>query len=435
MARSIRNAAKLKWPKGVNNVIKEEELDADELRAGENIDITAEGSVRRRPGYTVAYAGSTPILSMFSSPQFLLFVEGGVLKRRDAGGDVNTVRSGLSKTAKTVFVEKNFEVYYSDGSATGVVQYDGTHRAWGVDRPTNQPTLSAVAGSLEPGTYQVAVTFIDSRGEESGTDITEVITLTSGQGISVTNLPTSTNPDITYVRVYRTSPDGTVLYRVGDLPIGTTSTGLGPSTMDKVLTTQFVRPPPAGHLLSELYGRIFIASESTIYWTEAMSFGHVKLADNFIMLPSRVNLMASVRDGMYVAAGNRTFYWSGDDPKKMQQKVAYAQADAIEGAITYVPGSALAFDEVNETDQVPVWAASNGVILVGLPGGRVVPVTEKRFRFPAHERGAAVFRDYQGVRQVLMSLEGSGTADSLVPTDDVAISITKGKRFDDATLT
>ena len=199
--------------------------------------------------------------------------------------------------------------------------------------------------------------------------------------------------------------------------------------------TQFHSPPPPGHLLSELYGRLFVASGTAIYWTEAMNFGAVNLADNFILLPTRANLLASVRDGMYVAAGNRTFYWSGDDPKKMQQKVAYAQADAIEGTVTYVPGSALAFDEVNETDQVPVWAASNGVILVGLPGGRVVPVTEKRFRFPSHERGAGVFRDYQGVRQVLMSLEGGGNVDTLSPTDDVAISVTKGNRFDDATLT
>jgi hypothetical protein len=47
------------------------------------------------------------------------------------------------------------------------------------------------------------------------------------------------------------------------------------------------------------------------------------------------------------------------------------------------------------------------VACLGLPGGQVVPLRERQVVAPAAERGASLFRERDGMRQVITALQGA----------------------------
>jgi hypothetical protein len=62
------------------------------------------------------------------------------------------------------------------------------------------------------------------------------------------------------------------------------------------------------------------------------------------------------------------------------------------------------------------------VLCVGAPGGRVQPLTEGRFVTAIHERAAGLFRERNGIRQLVMT--GISTVDQPLATADTPVTTT-----------
>ncbi len=75
--------------------------------------------------------------------------------------------------------------------------------------------------------------------------------------------------------------------------------------------------PPAGHLLEYHAGRIFIASDETVYFTQGAGALHlVDPAGGFLPVRGgRVRLLAAVDDGLFVGTDQEVFFAAGRDPK------------------------------------------------------------------------------------------------------------------------
>jgi hypothetical protein len=121
--------------------------------------------------------------------------------------------------------------------------------------------------------YQVAVTFRDIRGEESGTGQAAQIAVPEGGGIALSNVPQPLDADVNIVRVYLSPANGDMLYFVRDMPVGMTSATLGAGARGKPLDSQFMEKMPAGSIVRALNGRMFVARGAEMLWSEALGFG------------------------------------------------------------------------------------------------------------------------------------------------------------------
>ena len=113
---------------GLNTVNSPYELGFNGLARAENIDISKEGSVSRRPGRVKVYDGV--ITAAWGDGIDFLFIEGGVLKRLNADYSTTVLRSGLAvSTSLYAFRSTMNYLYWSTGAEHGVV-VEGENREW-----------------------------------------------------------------------------------------------------------------------------------------------------------------------------------------------------------------------------------------------------------------------------------------------------------------
>lgn len=405
------------WPGGLNNLSREAETPADQLRGAVNLDLPRDGHPQTRAGYSLSIT-TTRAHSLWHDGlfPFALYVDSGALKAFQPGDNPFTVQAGLASTRDASYALVTDRVYWSNGHDTGVVLSTGMPAPWGVETPAGQPTLtSTTAGALYPGNYQVTITYLSATGEESGTGPAALVSLPTGGGIGLSAIPQPVGTAVALIRVYLSGANGDGLYWSRDMPVGMTSTTLTFSAEGKRLQTQFLDPMPAGQIVTLLNGRLYVAVNNMLYWSEALRYGLTRLAMNRIRFPAALTLLTAVGEGtegagLYVATANappssqgRTYFLAGPDPAQFAQRIVYGYG-VIPGTSIRAAGSLFGLESA-----VPVayWIAANGIACLGLPEGQVTPIREKQVVAPAADKGASLLREANGIRQIVTALDGS----------------------------
>lgn len=91
------------------------------------------------------------------------------------------------------------------------------------------------------------------------------------------------------------------------------------SQYDAVDSARTFSEPPVGHRLLNAFGRIWIAQDNILWFTEPFSPLLIDLARNAIPFNSRIREIFAVSDGIFVSTNNKTFFLSGSNPFKMTQ--------------------------------------------------------------------------------------------------------------------
>lgn len=394
---------------GLRNNVAAENLKAGDLQVAYDVDLDDEGAVRSRKGLTQVAA--TAAHSLWAKGDTCLLAYDTTLKRMDAAGGLTTLDT-LSYGGPISYAELNGVVYLSNGVDTRRVR-EGRSLSWGVAPPAGQPVATAGAGSLPPGRYMYAVTFLRSDGLESGTGQAGVIELTATGGIVFSSLPTSTNGEVSGRILYVSACNGTVMYRAGLVPMTVSSYSYrnGEYDLGAALQTQFASAAPAGSIVEVHGGRAFVVDGSVVWYSDQYALETFRKATNFLQFPGPVQLFASVEDGVFVATDKETWFLSGLD----------APAMSLDKRLNYgaVPGTAFKFDGQGLVDPekeqpaaaVPsvVWTTPYGVVS-GTKGGTLWNMTEDRFSFPAAQRGAGLVRLDRGYTTYLAALRGTGSA-------------------------
>lgn len=405
------------WPKGLDNVSTDHAVAPDALRTAVNVDVLDDGTQRRRSGLTSRVAGQAH--SAWSDDQALYAVVDGVLTRYTKGvtGALTgtALRTGMSPDLPLAYALIGSEVFYSNGSVTGKV-VGGVHRPWGVERPSGQPALAALgSGALDAGRYQVAVTFVDNLGEESGTGPLGAVSVAAGGDIQLTLIPQPVDATVSRIRIYVSEANDKVLYRYGDYAVGTTSLTIArSSTLGQVLYTQFLLPPVPGHILEPYNGRIYIGRSNLVYFTEPGSYGAMKQTNNLAFEDEVRLIRDGGKAGLWVATASKTYIIRGKDPADFEpvEKLGYG---AAKGVVTELPGGKL------------FWMSSQGPVVANLQG-ELEDLTDDegeplaRIAVDDYARGSAVVRDNKGVRQVIAAM-GGGIASELGSQDFFDIEI------------
>jgi len=375
------------WKLGVDNVQPDVAVSDGALRGAVNVDVYDSGNIKRRRGYTrVVSVPNTH--SLWSDPGIsggYYFSDGAIYYL--APDLVSTqIVNGLPITSEIAFIRVNSDVFWSNGINTGKI-INKVNYPWGVETPANKPSLSAISGSLPPGTYQVSITFLLSTGEEGASTTPVPINLPVTGGIRLSGVPTPISPLITSVAVYLTAQNGDVLYLSTIAPAGTTSIDVVTTPQPKrVLRTQNLSPMPPGGVLAHRNGVVFSASGNVVWYSEPMRYGLCDRTKNFYVYPSNVSVMMAVPDGLYIVA-DKTYFLTNPGTPDVEQKIVLPFG-AAKGTGVYLPNGT----------QV-AWFSHRGQVLASEGDAKVI--TEERFSPAIISKGAALVREWQGLRQII----------------------------------
>lgn len=412
---------------GIDNLNPVDALRRGAVREAVNVDLNAAGQPQLRGGYREAVPGTYGHSIFGASFGLVGVLDNALVVSSGTAATTQTVRAGMAPRELS-YAELNGDVYWMNGVEFGRIRgHDYADTPGWLDNP-GTPLASVTAnGGLAPGDYQVALTFVDADGRESGSDLANYLTVPAGAGIRLDAI--AYHPAAVKVRLWVSDPNGDVLRHVRDLPAGLTYLTIGGGARGKVLETQFRVPLPPGQIIRSHNARLWVAAGNTLHFGEAFRYGLCH-PDNAFRFFAPIDLMEPVgqaeTSGIFVAcggggddAGGRTFWLTFADDKTSRRVVCYPHG-AVPGSSGSAPGKLFGLDT---TGDVAFWVSWNGVFCVGLPTGQVLPLTEGQLAIPVGTRGAPLVREAKGLRQILMAMRGQVSADGLAVGDAVATTI------------
>lgn len=420
------------WPLGVNNRIRQTEPGKSTsfrdtintslyLREAVNVDLTRLGHPLRRKGYTQITSGYTHSLWGDPAIDYGLCVHEGWLCKVLATGDVTQLRE-VHAYARVSYAVVNQQVFWSNGLEMGRVDEHGSLH-WSLPEPP-APVLTAVAGgSLADGEYKVATVYVDEFDEEFGASDVAVKRVEATQQLQVF-VPGGWPEDAVAVRVFVSQPNSEILYEVSTVQ-GPGNVNIHPSMLGKgrELETQDLKQPKPGRIVRYFNGRVYIAHNDTVLFTEALRYGLTRPAQGIYMFPSNVVLLEPVADGVFVGTKEGVVFINGTDPYDVVQQNVLSH-EPVPNAVTRVPGE---FMEAGDST-VPVWWSADGAMVAGLPGGKITQLSKDRLAVPGFSTGALLYREQRGMAQVVSALSRGSEQSGMSATDSVVTEVRRNTK-------
>ncbi len=403
------------WPAGLNNISEEQSLPVDAqsgqpiaLREATNVDLAADGKPHRRGGYSLVAA--TTLSHSAWSNEYLpygLYVDNGVLKAFFSDETTQVLVSGLANLPMS-YDRFNDLVFWTNGIQCGMLDASLAAYRWGCITPAGQPNLSSQdGGSLDAGSYQVAVTFVDARGRESGSPLAVAIDVVAGSSVVLSDIP-QPEDTTTKVRLYMTGGNDGVLRQVALIAYGVRTYTISQRPAGRPIATHLLRSMPSGQIVRYHNGRHFVAKGREVMYSPALRYGMLDPKKNRVLFAGDIELMEPVGDGgggagLFVADGHRTYFLGAADPAEWSQVIVVG-CGAVPGTACTMPGESWGL----ETKQpLPVWLGRDGHWRVGMPGGRVETLKMGEAVLDMAESGASLYRESNGVMQLVTSLKGA----------------------------
>ena len=367
---------------GINNRLPDNQLVhtergvrlGDYLRNAVNVDLTDRGTVQRRKGVTLVQGGGD-CHSLWSSGREAYYVDSGVLYRFPRQAIAASVLA-----QRVSFTEAAGQVVWSDGATINKIA-GNTSVPLTQPEPNPAPTVTAGGGgSLTAGLYLLAFVAVGPSGESCPTWPVQVEVPDTGN-ITIQHIAPTT-------KVYVSAANGAELYYYG---AGTTRVALpanGPA-----LTTRHYRPMPPGDIVRYVRGRLLVAAGSTLFYSHPYAPGMYDPLRGYIPFTAPVTMVAPVQEGVFISA-DKTYFLSGADVEKSEliERLPFA---AVFGTDTY-----------SERDESVWWYSEQGLVN-GSSRGETKLVQERTVAPVVAKSGASLFREQDGMRQVLSALNGS----------------------------
>ena len=377
---------------GINNRLPDREMQRFErvrpvgafLRNAVNVD-AGHGTYSRRRGIEQALEGGA-CHSLWSDEKASFFVDGsGLYQLTDQLGKT-LVRSDMTPDLPLSYARVGDVVYWSNGIEIGKIA-NGVSTQVGPSVPNPPPTVSVDAtGSLLSGMYQIAFSAVGTYGEESGLTWPDQVVVPDNGRISVSGLPG------TAINVYLSPQNGDKLFLAGSTTAATYEIPVVPA-LGAQATTVGLRQLPAGQILRYRNGRMLSAAGAMLYFSEPFAPALHSPARGYIVFPQRITMVEPFEDGVWVVA-DKTYWLAGANIEQasLTEVLPYG---AVEGTATR---------DIRE-NQV-WWFSERGIVMVE-SGGRIRNQQEENVAVDSAAVGASVYRERNGMRQVVASLFGT----------------------------
>ena len=396
------------FPLGMNNVQKESKLPDGSLRSAINVDVTDDGSVRRRPKFSKVYAGVN-ISSLYKR----LFVENGELKYLNEDNTAIVVNTDIG-SSDVSYTMLNGGIYYTDG----VKVFGPTHEPLGLEKPTNF-NISNATGSLVSGKYQVSICYINlATGELSGSMNPVLIEVSSG-GIQVSNISIPKGNYAT--NIYLSDTNGSDLYFHSTLVKGVTQLLVSSAKQNKhVIQTLNMSVLSGGDIIRAYNGRLYVANGNVLYYSQAQRYGLSKPGSDFYLFAEPITTLEIVDNGIYVVA-DKTYFIGGADPQDATLREV--------SNLTSIAGTGITLDasyfNLEYNGKVAFWFSNQGGV-IGLPSGVIKEFSKDRLAVPNDlTKGSTTYIEDNGIHKLItaMDLDGSGIKNNVGAGDNATATI------------
>lgn len=393
------------FPSGANNVSLETSVPTRSFRKGVNVDVTDDGKIRRRTGRVKLFDAAAR--DLFGYGQRGFFAVGSDLYRFNVSGpsptDPELIYSGLAPFNPLCHTMVEPDIYLSDGVSTLRIGLGDFVEPWSLPMPDFPTVAVEASGSLEKGRYMLAIAFKTLSGEEGPLTNPTAVDVAEDFSKITLGLP-SAPPAANRIAVYMTKPNGTELLLLAVVPVAAGTLAINKQALGRPTVSQDTDQMPPGRFATVWNGRLLVAFENYVVWSEPNQYGLTKLAYNYLAFSEPVTMLAAIdtAQGFFVGLGSKTYFVSGTNPADASLVDAYSFG-VIPGTQTMVPGARLPF-EVPPVKPVPMWMASNGVFCVGLVDGSVQPLTETRFAGTTGGEGAAFFDQRNGINRYVATV-------------------------------
>lgn len=383
---------------GMDTRADQTNMPPDRVRDIANVDVAANGIGFVREGFTpTGLLPGARCLQGFDT--FALCAQGDGLYRVDYPLATTLIATGLNPNSPVAYTQHAGAVWFTDGDMLGCVAADGrsTERV-GLPTPASPNIRAAGIGGLTPGRYGLALSFV-SATEESG--ISAITFTYTTAGVELLHIPPA--PAGCDVRVYMTQPDGDRLYHALDIPAGLIPPILISTQAEgKVATNQYLTQTPGGRLLAGYNGRMYVARDNVLYFSEPLHYGLTSLQHGFVLYESEITLLQAVESGLYVGTREHLHYLAGDGPNAARTKLA-APAPVPWSGLS-VPAGMLEKDFAQRGGLYAAWLAHDGYYL-GTPDGSVIPLQSDRIGGLAGDATASVLAPARGINRVITTVE------------------------------
>lgn len=366
------------------SIVERGRKSGDYLANAVNVDVTEAGTVQRRKGSTVAQAG-TDCHSLWSENGSAFYVDETTLYRYPR----TAVQTGLVPNMPLSYAfAPTGDIYWSNGDVLERISGAVSSPA-ALQTPNPQPVVTASAGgSFKAGYYQVCITAVSADGGESGATWPVQVGVPDSGRITVSNLPG------TLVSIYMTSQNGDMLFHVADTSANSYIFP-GMPTLGHQIQTFGLRPLPAGHIVRWFNQCLIIASESTLFVGEQAFGALYNPIKGYVPLADRITMVEPTDNGVYIGTLTKTYWLSGTDmhkPDRMREVLPYGVVEGTGGRM--------------ENRKDVRWFSAKGFV-VGNESGEVKNIQEATVAVETAQVGATLYREQDGMRQLVSSLFGT----------------------------
>ena len=365
------------------------------VRRAENVDIRRDGRFSRRPGHSVVVHGAG-FQALYKTGRGLLAVRNGKVYAIDLNTYSPTLLCDLGSNEPADFTEHNGHLYFGNATSLWWVPADeAAPRRVGVSLPGPLPLVEAhPSGALAAGRYTIAISRVDDRGEESQTKVVGQVDLPSGGGIRLYGMV----PDVgSSIRAYITPPDGDALYLSESFSAAFSEFVVSRPPDGATRSTQHLAPLPAGEFVRGHAGRLYVARDDTLFFSEPLRPHLHDPRHNFIKFVGPVRFLEAVVGGVFVGDDRGVWFLPGNEPEQIRRASSVL---AIRRSSVLVPG--MHFDKnLTQTDQdCAVWLSAEGYML-GRASGDAVSLHPERVRVAATLEGRSRFIVRDGLKQII----------------------------------
>lgn len=391
------------WKQGIFNKSPLKAIPDDALLNAVNVDISDDGSIRRRKGFDPVISGSFHSMTEFAGRLVFVSEDDGDLRYVDPSSGTQTSIRAMPDASKPVsYAQAAGRLFCSsaEGQFSAVVVEDGgvlKYDCFGVPNFIQDPSIMpSSSGGLNAGRYQIAFTIIDYSGSESGANIQRGVDVPAGGGIDIICSPACLPelglwPDEAKINIYVSECNGEAMYKHSSVPFGPFSMTAGATfSKGRELSTNLLNPMPFVDNLQHWAGRLYGSNGDYLFYSEPYRLGLYEAAANYITFPKRVNLIVSMQDGFYVCHDRETHWISGSKPEEWQRTTVIPY-----GA---VPGTLCRMENSMEA----AWMSDKGMVIAG-NGGQIKNIQADRVAIAGADRGAMLNRLQDGYSQLLSS--------------------------------
>lgn len=399
---------------GIKNTTSPERLKEGDLQTGVDVDIDNTGKIMSRRGRLIV--NSAAAHSLYTTGAYTYLAQGANLKGVEANFSYTQIKA-LTVADPISYVTTAGVTYYSNGTDKGRL-IGRQWSCWGITPPVAQPVATATLGSLPPGRYLYAMTFVRNDGYESGTGLSGYVDLTANGGISFTSVEVSDNTEVTEKIMYISGTNGEDMYRAFTMTNAQTTASYLANGLDLTipLDTQLADPPPVGNMVQIYNGVAYVVTGDTVFYSDAYRLELFRLDSNYISFPGHITMFAPVKDGIYVGTDDETYFLAGGQPDKFQPTMVFdygvIPGTSVLANAAFFETSMQSDSEGNGPGEAVVWTSKRG-ICIGLNGGQVRNYSESKYSFPSAQRGTGLVRQYRGFAQYVVTLQGTGDSTNI----------------------